>query len=132
VPEQTTNTTPKRRRSLRDDAIQALYRRPRFRNDERLEYFALSPTAKATLEPLHSSQSRLYGILQLGYFKSHHRFCVCALPEVAEAARSVQTHDLPDVQLDDLDITQGTRWRQPRLILELWRDHTCDAEQRQA
>ncbi len=37
--DQTTNTTQKRLRILGDDEIQALYGRPRFTDDERLEYF---------------------------------------------------------------------------------------------
>jgi len=92
VPEQTTNTAQKRLRILRDDEIQALYERPRFTDDERLESFALSPTEKATLEPLHSSKSRIYFILQLGYCKSHHMFFVFDLPDVIEDARYVQAH----------------------------------------
>jgi TnpA family transposase len=128
----TTHPTQKRLRILRDDEIHALYGRPRFTDDERLEYFALSPTEKATLEQLHSSKSRIYFILQLGYFKSHHMFFVFDLPDVAEDARYIQAHYCPDVQLDDLDITKVTRLRQQRLILALFRYRTCDAAQRQA
>jgi hypothetical protein len=57
---QTTNTTQKRLRILGDDEIQALYGRPHFTDDERLEYFALSLTERATLEQLHSIKSRIY------------------------------------------------------------------------
>jgi hypothetical protein len=46
----TTNMAQKRLRILGDDEIQALYGRPHFTDDERLEYFALSPTEKASLE----------------------------------------------------------------------------------
>jgi hypothetical protein len=60
--DQTTNTTQKRLRILGDDEIQALYGRPRFTDDERLEYFALSPTEKAMLEQIHSIKSRIYFI----------------------------------------------------------------------
>ena len=70
--EQAPNTTQKRLRILGDDEIEALYGKPHFTDDERLEYFALSPMEKATLEQLHSIKSRIYFILQLGYFKSHH------------------------------------------------------------
>ena len=130
--DQTTNTTQKRLRILGDDEIQALYGRPHFTDDERLEYFALSPTEKAVLEQLHSVKSRIYFILQLGYFKSHHMFFVFDLPEVGEDARYVQAQYCPDFQLDDLDITKVTRLRQQGLILDLFRYRTCDAEQRQA
>jgi hypothetical protein len=122
----TTNTTQKRLRILGDDEIQALYRRPRFTDDERLEYFELSPTEKATLEQLDSMKSRIYFILQLGYFKSHHLFFVFDMPDVEEDARYVQSQYFPDFQLDDLDITKMTRWRQQSLILGLFRYRTCE------
>ena len=109
--DQTTNTTQKRLRILGDDEIQALYGRPHFADNERLEHFALSPTEKAALEQLHSIKSRIYFILQLGYFKSHHMFFVFDLPEVEEDARYVQAQYFPNFQLDDLDSTKVTRLR---------------------
>jgi hypothetical protein len=130
--DQTTNTTQKRLRILGDEEIQALYGRPHFTDDERLEYFALSPTEKAVLEQLHSIKSRIYFILQLGYFKPHHMFFVFDLPEVEEDARYVQAQYFPDFQLSDLDITKVTRLRQQSLILELFRYRICAAEQREA
>ena len=129
---QTTNTTQKRLRILGDDEIQALYGRPHFTDDERLEYFALSLTERATLEQLHSIKSRIYFILQLGYFKSHQLFFVFDMPDVEEDTQYVQTQYFPDFPLDDLDITKVTRLRQQSVILELFRYRTCDAEQRQA
>mgnify|MGYP003580979579 CR=1 FL=1 len=102
--EHTTNMAQKRLRILGDDEIQALYGWPHFTDDERLEYFALSPTEKASLEQLHSIKSRIYFILQLGYFKSHHLGFVFDLPDVEEDAQYIQTQYFPDFQLDDLDI----------------------------
>ena len=61
---QTTNTTHKRLRILGDDEIEALYGRPRFTDDERLEYFLLSATERAVLEQLRSTKSRIYCILE--------------------------------------------------------------------
>jgi hypothetical protein len=100
--DQTANATQKRLRILGDDEIQALYGRPRFTDDERLEYFALSSAEKAMLEQLHSIKSRIYFILQLGYFKSHHLFFVFDLPDVEDDAQYVQGQYFPDFQLDDL------------------------------
>ena len=126
------NTTGVRLKILGDDEIEALYGRPHFTDDERLEYFALAPTEKAALEQIHSIKSRIYFILQLGYFKSHHMFFVFDLPDVEEDARFVQGQYFPDFPLDDLEITKVTRLRQQRVILELFRYRTCDAGQRQA
>ena len=99
---------------------------------ERLEYFALSPREKAALVQLHSIKSRISFILQLGYFKSHHRFFVCDLPDVAEDARYIQGQYFPDVPLTDLAMAKGTRVRQHDLILELCNYRRCDATQRRA
>jgi hypothetical protein len=97
--------------------MQALYGYPRFTDGERLEYFALLPTEKAALEPLHSIKSRIYFILPLGYGKSHHMFFVFDLPDVEEDAWYVRGHYFPDVQLGDLATTKVTRLRQQRVIL---------------
>ncbi len=70
---------PRRLRILGEEEIDALYGLPRFTDEERLEYFALSPTEKAALEQFHSIKSRISFILQLGYFKSHHLFFVFTL-----------------------------------------------------
>jgi Domain of unknown function (DUF4158) len=121
------NTTGVRLKILGDDEIEALYGRPHFTEDERLEYFALAPTDKTALEQLHSIKSRISFILQLGYFNSHHRFFVFDLPAVAEDAWFVQGHYFPDFPLADLDITKVTRLRPQRVILALFRYRTCDA-----
>src|ERR1700675_1036883 len=125
------NTMGVRLKILGDDEIAALYGRPHFTDDERLEYFVLAPTEKAALEQLHSIKSRLYCILQLGSCKSHHMVFVCDLPDVVEDARFIQGQYFPDFHLDDLDRTKVTRLRQQGLILELFRYRTCDAGQRQ-
>lgn len=130
--EQAPNTTQKRLRILGDDEIEALYGKPHFTDDERLEYFALSPMEKATLEQLHSIKSRIYFILQLGYFKSHHMFFVFDLPDVEEDAQYIQRQYFPNFQLDDLAITKVTRLRQQGFLLRLYNYRSCDAEQRQA
>ena len=93
------NTTGVRLKILGDDEIEALYGRPHFADDERLEYFALAPTEKAALEQFHSLKSRIYFILQLGYFKSHHMFFVFDLPDIAEDAQVVQGQYFPDFHL---------------------------------
>jgi TnpA family transposase len=125
-------TTGVRLKILGDDEIESLYGRPHFTDDERLEYFVLMPTEKAALEQFHSSKSRIYFILQLGYFKSHHLFFVFDFSDVEEDARFVQRHYCPDFHLTDLEITKVTRLRQQGVILDLFHYRTCDVEQRQA
>ena len=104
MPAQTTNTTPKRLRILGDDEIEALYGRPRFTDDERRGYFSLSATEKALLEQFHSTPSRIYCLLQLGYFKARARFFVFDLHEVMEDAQYIQEQYFPGFQGTDFDI----------------------------
>jgi hypothetical protein len=47
MPDQATNTTQKRLRILGEDEIEALYGRPHFTDEERPEYFVLSPNRKS-------------------------------------------------------------------------------------
>jgi hypothetical protein len=128
---QTTNMTPKRLRILGDDEIEALYGRPRFTDDERLEYFGLSAMETAILEPLHSTTSRIYCLLQLGYFKARHRFFVFNLQEVLEDAQYIQEQYFPGFPCTDFDITKVTRLRQQRCIRDLYHYRLCGAHERQ-
>jgi hypothetical protein len=79
---QAINTTQKRLRILGDDEIEALYGRPRFTHDERLEYFSLSQPEKEVLQDLRSVKSQAYFVLQLGYFKAKQLFFTFDLHEV--------------------------------------------------
>src|SRR5512142_100118 len=94
---QSGNTTQKRLRILRDDEIDALYGRPRFTPEEREEYFALSSAETAALEQSHSLKSRIYAILQLGYFKARQMFFALDPAEIAEDARFIQGRYFPRV-----------------------------------
>ena len=95
MPAPTANTTPKQLRILGDDEIEALYGRPRFTDDERREYFALSATEKALLEQFHPTTSHIYYILQLGYFKARSSVFVFDLHEVMADARYIQEQYFP-------------------------------------
>jgi TnpA family transposase len=131
MPVQTVNTTQKRLRILGDDEIAALYEHPRFTDEERMEYFSLAPAEKAMLEQFHSIKSRLYCILQLGYFKARHLFFAIELQEVMEDAGYIQQRYFPDLQLTEFAVTKVTRLRQQRFILELYNYRSCNAQERQ-
>lgn len=55
---------------LEGDEVEALYGRPRFTHDERVEYFALALKEKAALDQLHSLKSRVYFHPPAGRFQS--------------------------------------------------------------
>jgi hypothetical protein len=90
MPVQAISATPKRLRILGAEEIEALYGRPRFTPEERQEYWTFSPPEKAALEQFHSLSSRLYCLLQLGYFKARQLFFVFSLRNVEEDVRYLQ------------------------------------------
>jgi hypothetical protein len=144
MPVQTVNTTQKRLRILGDDEIAALYEHPRFTDEERMEYFSLAPAEKAMLEQFHSIKSRLYCILQLGYFKARHLFFAIELQEVMEDAGYIQQRYFPDLQRAHslfparLPAQQGVTWPSvstsstdplcSRTATEVWPPHWRDTK----
>ena len=120
----------KRLRILGDDEIETIYGRPRFSHEERIEYFSLSPIETAALGRLGSIKSRIYFILQLGYFKARRLFFAFGIQETFEDARYIQERYFPDFQLSEFGITNATRLSQQRLILSLCNYRSCDAEER--
>lgn len=122
----------KRLQILGADEIESLYGLPHFTPEEQLEHFALSAREATAIEQLHSIKSRIYAILQLGYFKARHLFFVFSLATVAADAQHIQARYFPDFQLTKLDLAKVTRLNQQRLILELCHYGTCNNEARQA
>ena len=125
------NTLQKRLNILGEDEIEALYGRPRFTHEERIEYFSLSPTERSVLAQLHSIKSQLCFVLQLGYFKARPQFFIFSLHEVAEDAKYVQAQYFPGHQVADLTIAKVTRIKQQGMILELLNYRYCDTQERQ-
>jgi TnpA family transposase len=125
------DTQPKRLKILGDDEIESIYGIPHFTHEERIEYFSLSPSEKATLEQLHSIKSRIYFILQLGYFKARYLFFAFGIREVYEDAKYIQKQYFPDYQLTEFKVTKITRLNQQYLILSLCNYRSYDAEERQ-
>ncbi len=124
------NSTEKRLRILNEEEREALYGRPQFTHEERIQYFSLSPREQALLEQLHSLTSRLYCILQLGYFEARHLFFVFRLTDVAEDTKYIQERYFPNAQLTHPSLAKVTRLKQQRLILALYDYRSCHGEER--
>lgn len=127
-----TNTPEKRLRILGDDEIEALYGRPRFTDEERVQAFALAQEERALLQELRSLRSQTYFILQLGYFKAKRLFFMFDLQETAEDVQYIRGQYFPDERIDDLSaLNKRTIFNQRRLILDLYHYRSCDEEERQ-
>ena len=66
---QNDDRTQRRLQILSEDEIEAMYDRPLFNHEDRVHYFSLSALEKAALKQFHTFQSRIFYIVQLGYFK---------------------------------------------------------------
>jgi hypothetical protein len=118
-----------RLRILSNDEIEALYGRPRFTHDERVEYFSLSPAEKAALEQLHYINAKIYFILQLGYFKASMMFFVFKPREAEEDIQFIRERYFPNYHDSDLGIGKVTRLKQQGMILKLGNYRGWNAKQ---
>ncbi|MEO0012914.1 MAG: hypothetical protein RLZZ535_1303, partial [Cyanobacteriota bacterium] len=120
----------KRLQILGDDEIENLYGFPRFTSEEQMEYFTLLPKEFAAIEQLPRVRSRIYTILQLGYFKARHLFFTFSFSIVKMDLKHIQSRYFPNFQLDKLELGKVTRLNQQRLILKLCNYHICDESAR--
>jgi hypothetical protein len=112
---------------LGQEEMDALYGRPRFTQEERDEYFTLSAQEKAALGQLHSLKSKVFFVLQLGYFKARRMFFVFGLKDAEEDTTYVREKYFPTFDDADPEIAEGTRLKQQRLILGLCKYRNADA-----
>ena len=98
VKNQVLDVRKKRLKILGDDEIDALYGRPRFICEERAQYFSLSLAEKTVLVELHSTKSKIFFLLQLGYFKARQMFFVFSSSEVEEDIKYIQGFFCPKPQ----------------------------------
>jgi hypothetical protein len=75
----TTQAEVKRLKILDEGEVAALFVRPGFTDEERQEYFSLTPVENAALKDL-AIKLRIYCILQLGYFRARQQFFALAWP----------------------------------------------------
>ena len=121
----------KRLHILGDEEIEALYGLPHFTPEEQSEYFSLSPRETTAIGQLHSIKSRIYSILQLGYFKARHLFFVFGFSAVAADMQYIQARYFPEFHLTEFEPTKVTRLKHQRIILDLYNYRTCDDAERQ-
>ena len=117
-----------RLRILNEEDIDSLYGLPRFTQEARVEYFALSDSEKTALEQFHSLKSKLFFVLQLGYFKASRMFFVFGLRDVEEDTAYLMETRFPNFENRDAIIAKGTRLKQQQLILALCNYRNFDGE----
>lgn len=69
--------------------VEELYARPEFNAHEQRLYFTLMQSERATLAQFSNTKTRIYFILQLGYFKAKQQFFNFSLDDVSHDARFI-------------------------------------------
>lgn len=127
-----TEPVQKRLRILSQTEIKMLYGRPRFTNDEQIEYFTLSQAEKALLRDLRAENTQCYFILQLGYFKAKRMFFTFDFHEVKDDVQYILEQYFPHTKFDALStVNKRTTLRHRATILALYKYRICDVEERQ-
>jgi len=122
----------RRLKILGQDEIDEIYGLPRFSDEERELYFALTPSEEAAIiEDLHSTKSKTAFILQLGYFKARRMFFIFTANDVAADLNHVADRYFPGTADPDCTVSKRTRLKHQRLILALCKYTICGDSDRQ-
>lgn len=93
-------TNLKRIYLLSEAEIDELYARPIFNQEERELYFDLNKAELDVLDQLTTTKTRLYFILQLGYFKAKYQFFTFSLDEVNDDVTFLLNHFFHEPHLE--------------------------------
>ena len=85
------------------------------------------PPRRKALGQLHSLKSKVFFILQLGYFKARQMFFIFDLQDAVDDAAYVRHRYFSAFSEGDTAIAEATRLKQQRLILELCKYRNADA-----
>jgi TnpA family transposase len=114
-------TNLKRLYLLSQAEIDELYARPIFNQEERGLYFDLNKAELDALEQLTTTKTRLYFILQLGYFKAKHQFFTFNLDEVNDDVTFLLHHFFHEPHLEMVGcIARNSISLQKQMILKLF------------
>lgn len=105
---------------LSKSEITDLYAIPKFNAEEKSEYFSLSEPEFATMKNFGSHKSRLYFILQLGYFKAKQQFFSFNIIDVIDDAEYINARYFDERIVDTGKITREYRKPQREAILKLF------------
>ena len=104
---------------------------PEFTAEEQAHFFSLSARERAVLPQWHTFASRIFFILQLGYFKAVQQFFVFKLDEVIQDVTWIRQNHFPDCKLPTSTVAKGTRLKHQAVILQLRDYRLCSDLERQ-
>jgi TnpA family transposase len=112
----------KRIQLLSNAEVEELYIRPEFNVHEQLLYFTLTPSERDALTQFSNTKTRIFFILQLGYFKARQQFFNFSLEDVSNDVQfiaNIYYSDLSSILLTGR-ISRDYIRRQRQVILSLF------------
>lgn len=109
----------KRLKILSKSEINELYDIPQFTQNEKEKYFSVSKEEHKVMLERGSLASRVYFILQLGYFKATAQFFNCSFDEVKNDVNFILNRYFDKRKLSAASVTQKTRQTNKGLIATL-------------
>ena len=110
---------------LSESEIKTLYGLPEFTHEDQEKYFSLSQSEQEILETFHYNQSKLYFILQLGYFKARQMFFTFNIGDVENDIQFIKQRHFSDVDIKIAETTKPTRLAHRDIILRLYGYRKC-------
>jgi len=122
---------PKQLKILSDGEISKLYEPPKFDDDARLIYFDLNAAEKTALNQYSRFFTKIYFVLQLGYFKAKQLFFVIEVESVYKDAEYIRQRYFPQHLLNlSGKVSKPTRLAQQKVILDLFDYRVADENSR--
>ncbi len=120
-------TDSRRLSILTAQEVDDLYGLPRFTEEDRRLYFALSPSERDLVDGVYTISVAVHLILQLGYFKAKRQFFVYAREAVTEDLEHILRRHFPAPEMADIKgLSKPTRLEQQQVILKLFGYQLCD------
>jgi hypothetical protein len=121
-------TDSRRLSILTAQEVDDLYGLPRFTEDDRRLYFALSPAERDLVDSVYTISVAVHLIVQLAYFKAKRQFFVYARETVKDDVGHVLHRYFPARDMADIKgLSKPTRLEQQQVILKLFGYQLCDA-----
>jgi TnpA family transposase len=116
---------------LTKSEIIEMYEIPNFSYKEKELYFSLNELEKNELNKFNSTESKIYFILQLGYFKAKKIFFTFSSKKIKEDVRYILKKYLYEFDIQqNIEISKPTKLKQRGIILRLFSYKYCEQKDR--
>lgn len=113
------NKAGKRLNILSPIEIKALYERPEFTDEDRLEFFHLNQHEASLLTANMTLETKVHAIVQLGYFNCKHQFFQFELDDVEADVTYILQRYFPDRTLEKTKLARETKRENQKRVLAL-------------